>query len=192
MDWVGIVALAVGFVIWLISNLAKANEAPGRRPGAPAGGGAANEPPRPRPSTTEIDRFLEEINRRRQQQQQRRPGSLESTETAAPPPPPARPRVEDRPVPVPRSRPAPAPKQPQRPTVRTAYTAPPPVQALPTVVPVSPAESAALLRPVRPLPGAPTSPQLKMARDLLASGQGLRTAIILNEIFGPPRSKRPR
>ena len=178
-EWVGILALAVGFVIWLISNLARGNEPP-RRPGAPP---AAGEPTRQRPSTTEIDRFLEEINRRRQQQQQRKPAQVEYTEPAP------RPRVEERPVPVPRPRPAPAPK-PQRPT-RTTYQ--PPVQAIPTVLPVVTAvEPLTPPKPVRVIPPAPVSPQLKLARDLIASGQGLRTAIILNEVFGPPKSKRPR
>jgi hypothetical protein len=181
MEWVSVIVLVVGFLVWLLSNLTRSNEA-ARRPGAPAG---QENQPRQRPSTTEIDRFLEEINRRRQQQQQRRSAPVEAVEPVAPVPP----RREERP------RPRPAPRTPQRPTVRSTYTAPPPVQAIPTVLPVAQVvatEPTASYKPIRTLPPAPLPPQLKAARQLLTSGQGLQTAVLLMEIFGPPRCKRPR
>lgn len=106
MDPVTIVVLLIGFGVWVLSNVMR-NAAPNQPAGKPG--------PRPRAAGSDIDRFLEEINRRRQQQQQQQPLQRQPPPAAAPERPaaalprrpmPARP-IEAKPL---EARPRPKPK----------------------------------------------------------------------------------
>src|SRR5690349_14207629 len=84
---IGWIIVVVVVVVTIVSHLASLNKGQPPQQGRPAGG---NSMARARPTTSEIDRFLEEVNRRKQQQQERR---------TAPPPPPVQ-RERARPVTV--------------------------------------------------------------------------------------------
>jgi hypothetical protein len=117
---------------------------------------------------------------------------------APPPPPPPPPPVQARPQ---RQRPSSRPKN--------AGFNPPPVRRRPAPVVVEPTGLGSAAEPIviaemlapeigsadlsfQPVPEirAPKVPRhIERLRELLSSG-GLRTAVLLNEILGPPRSKR--
>ncbi len=134
-----------------------------------------------RPSSAEIDRFLEEVNRRKQQQA-RKP---------APPPPAVQ------------QPPRPKPQQVQRqvrvqqkqvmieePVVNTVVieTLPEPPQDLPVRTAAS-AYQLPAAQPVRPR-GSLSAP-VQHALSLLRSRDGLRAMFVMNEILSPPRSVQP-
>jgi hypothetical protein len=167
--WIPIV---IALILWIISAMArsaKAKEKEKEKPVEPNQG----RPPRRRPSSADIDRFLEEVKRRQMEQRRRQ---------AEPP------AVE----PVIVVEPAPRPKPPpvRRPPLRRAE----PVlvaEAIPVAVPVEAARRPEIV-------SAPEMPRAKLPdhvvelERLLRSPQGLRTAFVLNEILGPPRCKRGR
>jgi hypothetical protein len=188
MDWGTLLILGIGFCVWLFSALFKGAENAKKAMGQPGG------PARPRPSATEIDRFLEEINRRRQQQQ-RRP-------VEAPPP-----RVEERPAPRTRApaqrprltaqAPRPARREPERQRPVTAVLVEEPPAFTRVAPPPAPPEEmiqqqleTVALATTRPLPRRRTSAVQKAVAGLLRSKNGIRAAILVNEILGPPRCKR--
>lgn len=176
MDWPAWAIPLIALVIWIIANVARGVEA-GRKDQQPG----PRPVQRPRPATTEIDRFLEELNRRRQQQRR----------------PPERP-AERRPGP----RPRPTPGRPQPPPPQPVVVVPVPTVELvvPEVLPAQP------VRPAEPSPPSFTHPpqpppaagqpreipaHLMELLRLFRSGQGLRAAFLAQEILGPPRSRRP-
>jgi hypothetical protein len=188
----GWVIPVVAVVVWIIGSIwrnaeaAKKAQAAGPRP-----------PQRPKARTSEIDRFLEEINRRRQAQAA--PPAV--TEEPTPPKPvPQRPRPPVRPRPVAaKPKPVPRPATPPplgRPVVIEA-------EAVEIVVPPrqehkSPLASkiaagelrASELLKSSPAPRAYRSPALVQVMELLQSPQGFRSAVMLTEVLGPPRSRR--
>jgi hypothetical protein len=212
MGWVKwLIPLVVVFVI-ILSNLAKITQeekknVPRRRPRP-----AEDNPPRPRRSPGEIDKFLEEINRRRREgTEQRQPVAAER-----PPAPSPRPVAERRPrreVPsltqdIPSVVPA---------TVRSPAPAPPSVVLMPAKQPVPaergrPAvmvEQVVVASAVPPLPAAPAAaggvapgapaavvalkpdtPTAVLLRQLLRSPQSLKTAIVLREVLDGPLCRR--
>jgi hypothetical protein len=172
----------VVLVVWLLQQLLRAreNEEPVRpRPGAPAQGRG----------TSDIDRFLQEIDRMR-----RRPAGESSDRPRPAPPPVQRPRPVQA-APVPRVRPVPRP-------VTARSSEPPPevivVEAVqrgtpPAVVPVSTAT------PVHVAPrvsralgdeGRRLAPGARAALELVRSPKSLAAAVLLQEILGPPRCRR--
>jgi hypothetical protein len=181
----------VALGVWVITQVIRSSEAKKQQERR------ANQP-KPRSSSSDIDRFLDEINRRRQQQQQTEREQREAPvvqPVSMPPPPPPPPRPRPQPVQAPRPRP-------------TAVK-PPPVRRRPAPVLVEPVRSESILvaevLPARSLEGVDAGfvvpvvagvartkppPQLTLLRDLLSGPQGLRTAVLLNEILGPPKSKR--
>ena len=193
IDWFMLIIPAIAIGIWAFRNIMeKNNEA------------ARNLPPqarqpaqRQRSATAEIDRFLEEVNRRRQMQQQRQTQArrmeepvtvVEAVEVAPPPV-------------VPRARPvAPAPPPPQRSrpiassTRRRSIAQPEIVVAAlaqPQVMDALPARPAGRLDVPIAIPvNRPLPQHLQQLRNLLQTPSGLRTAIILNELFGAPRCRR--
>lgn len=204
MAWWIIPAIVVA--VWILSNIFGKGEEPQRpRPGARRPGQA---PPRPE---NEIERFLQEINRRRQaaEAQQRDP-SQPMPEPR--PTPETRPTPEARPVPQQVRRPAPAPpapkRRPQRPVPTPAQrprrlvdepiltvepvVAPRRSEVVPVVavseVAVAPA-AASLLGQAQPVA---QSASLAQFNALLRSSQGLKTAILLQEVLGQPRCRRRR
>jgi outer membrane biosynthesis protein TonB len=199
----GAIAVIIVFVVIVVltvlgSLLKGADEpkAPQRMPGDD----------RPR-TITEVDKFLEEINRlkRKAASEQAAPPPVRPSTLQAPPPkprpmepfPPPRPRPAVAEVPRPRPRPVPPP--------RPAPTrAPAPVRA-PEPVVLDVVEVVQSVKPVDVLPPPPPpsptpgrsqtvtpSPTLAQFRDLVRTRTGLQTAIVLQEVFGPPRCRRRR
>lgn len=132
-----------------------------------------------RPSSAEIDRFLEEVNRRKQQARK------------APPPPP-----------VVQQPPRPKPQQPRQqvkvqqkqvlieePVVRTVVieSLPEPPRDLP--VRATSAYQLPVAQPAQPR-GSLSAP-VQHAMSLLRSRDGLRAMFVMNEILSPPRSVQP-
>jgi hypothetical protein len=170
----------VVLVVWLLQQLMRGRE--NEEPVRPRAGG----PPRER-NTSDIDRFLQEIDRMR-----RRSGEGPQAER---PRPPQRPRP-DQPAPVPRARPVPRPTPP-RPAVPVPEVIAVPVTPsgapVPIVVPVSPAQTApAAPRVSRALgdEGKRLAPGARAALSLVRSPQSLASAVLLQEILGPPRCRR--
>jgi hypothetical protein len=138
-----------------------------------------------RPSSTDIDRFLEEVNRRKQQQAKQNttpaqpPVQRASPKPAAPPPPPKPVRVQQKQVVMaePVSRAAVIESMPQ-------------ATALHEYVPkesYQPSAAMAATIPVRQL----DSHAVQQARQLMKTKEGLRAILVMNEILAPPRCKRP-
>lgn len=134
-----------------------------------------------RPSSSEIDRFLEEVNRRKQQQARQ----------SAPPP------VVQRELPKPRMQPPPPrPVKVQQkqfvmdePVVRAVV-----VESLPEppreIAPKPTASAYQIPAAPPPLPRGTVSAPVQHAQALLKSRDGLRAMFVMNEILSPPRSKR--
>jgi hypothetical protein len=176
MDWITIIIVVISISVWALANLANMNKK------QPQIGQAANAGPRNRPSATEIDRFLEEVNRRKQQQQERR--------ASAPPPVQKQPpkkvvAVEAKKV-----------KAPQRKVV----VGEPVVQAIVLGEPVTPspilAPSLAALSTIQVPPTiGPRSGEsryISQVKTMLKSQDGLRSMFVVNEILGAPRCRKPR
>ena len=151
-----------------------------------------------RRGSTDIDRFLDEVNRRRRQSLERRSGPIEEQPPLRVPPQvvrqrrtaaPQRPQVS---VPVSRGR-----SVPPRPASLPRSVDPAPViEVLPVVeIPPSPLPQVEpAWQPTQaPTPGAvqdsPTS-TVSTLTNLLSKQDNLRAAIILQEILGPPLSRR--
>jgi hypothetical protein len=178
--WIPLIAV----VIWVIANVARGFQA-GQKPPPPVG----PRPRRQRASNADIERFLEDVQRRRQQQGTRTVEAVpaEPRENAKRTPP--RPRPETR-----------TPRRVEPPPVVAELVTPLPVvlEAIPIDEP-PPGSMTVVGRletkpstPPSSLPRVASTPHLLTLREMLHSAQGMRTAIVLNEIFNLPRSKRPR
>jgi hypothetical protein len=178
--------------------------------------------PRQRTMPTNVDRFLEEINRRRQEAAQRQGATLqERIDDAA-----TRRRQETgTPFPTPQPKPRPVSPVDEAPRRRVQSPSPPPLVV--NKPPVAPAvrhvrrisEPVLVVEPVEIPPSAKPVPIVTAAavktislddvfvpseirraasplRDklipLLRSRQAVPLAVLLNEVFGQPVSKRPR
>ena len=210
--------------VWILSSLFRGSEEEHRAGQRRAPGPGRGEAPgsRPRAAQTNVDRFLEEINRRRREAAERQGGS-----PPRPAPAPERPRVAApsseaprRPlvrVPVPVARtgpstpPAPSPRRADRPRLATAervevviaevVPSPPAPAAAPS--PKSPGEAfvPTVTSPGR-LPGAGSASGYTRKRTvsaaagellpLLSDRKSIRTAFVLKEIFEPPLCRRDR
>ncbi|HEY1381856.1 MAG TPA: hypothetical protein VGF55_33965 [Gemmataceae bacterium] len=168
----------VVLIVWLVSTILKSREQDEPvRPRRP-GGGDGRKP------SSDIDKFLQEIDRLRRKSADENPAR----------PAPARPRpVVAAPPPVPRVRAArPVRLQPAVEAVvveavpavtaapiapRSEFVAPPPAPAKPRVAQVSTVEQR-------------SSPAVTAALHLLRSPRTLAAAVVLEEVLGPPKSKR--
>jgi hypothetical protein len=176
MDWITIIIVVISISVWALANLANMNKK------QPQIGQAANAGPRNRPSATEIDRFLEEVNRRKQQQQERR----------ATAPPPVQKREPKKVVPVEAKK--------VKPPQRQVVVGEPVVQAIVIGEPVAPSQFLAPSLSALPTiqvpptigPRAAESPYVRQVKSLLKSQDGLRTMFVVNEVLGAPRCRRPR
>jgi hypothetical protein len=205
MHWEWLVP--VGFlIVWIVSSLMQGAERERTRMNRPRSLPGGDRPPgekSPRRPATDIDRFLEEVNRRRRQAVERRPDPTGRDKpllpTAGPVSAPARPRVSTR---SPSGRPA-MPVQP----------GPSPSGRIPEVIPVTGrtadeilAVASALQTPpvesFRPRDASPSGMRdnaavesatsaLPPLVELLRAPDNLRMAVILHEIFGPPRCRHP-
>jgi hypothetical protein len=206
MHWEWVIGVGI-ILFWIINSLfqgAERERARGNRPRPLPGG---ERPPGERVSRrppTDIDRFLEEVNRRRRQAAERRPGSVGKEKSplssAGPAVSGARPRVAPRPA----GRQPPVPVQPARPSLGRIPEALPVLETA-AAVEVLAVASALHAAPAQNLPprmappppsagsAAPenTSSELPPLAELLRAPDNLRTAVILHEIFSPPRCYRP-
>jgi hypothetical protein len=199
-----IISTVVGAVAKLLSNLNEMNAARNRPPGPADGGGAARAAAGGggggsggatiRQSSSDMDRFLAEIDRLRKK-----------TADAPPPPPnqtPAAPVVQptkqpDRPRPrvvAELADPMSRPDTGFAPTVPTATTGPKagdlPMASVVTLPGGTGAPATRVTRFAgRPRPVAKT-PFAKNLTSLLTSGQGLALAIVLQEVLAPPKCQK--
>jgi hypothetical protein len=183
MPWMMIVLiLFVFFVVWVISFLAKVTQPEDPRVARPPGSATR--------TGSDIDRFLQEIDRLRKRNQE---GGEPVRRPAAPPVVTAPPRPRPVPPVVRPVRPVPPPR-PQRPA------APQVVRTLPPVPTIAPLEDyvAPMLPPIPPPPAAQSlqivtpGPALAPLLELLRSQQGKATAVVLQTVLGPPKARRRR
>lgn len=204
MNWV--IILVIVAVVFILANVFKPDDETKRRQARPG------EPPRP--LGNDINQFLDEMNRLRRRAAEAPPAEPEEYRSEAPP----RPAPAVRP-PVPRP-PRPRPRiQPPTPALAFTPPAPPPpppvpriVVAEPVILDVLPASTPRPSSPPAPprfpdaLPArspAPAAapvvaapvveklpPAVTQLRSLLRSPQGLRNAMLLKEVLGPPRCRR--
>lgn len=190
---VGWIVPLIALAVWILSSLIKGAEEPAKAEGK----GPPGAPPRPQ---SEVDKFLEEINRmrRRQAEEQRRevPGvrpqppqsipEVVPVEPAAPNfeqqrrPAVVRPSVVQVPVQVPRPR-----------QVKQPRTEAKPPAARPMVVEPPPPPAPPLLPPNR-APAGKLSPAVGQLHALLRSPQSAQVGVLLHEVLGPPRCRRRR
>jgi len=210
MGGMALVVLGLFVLVWIISAVVKASQdtGPRRRP-----------EPRPRPfddrprvertSSSDIDRFMAEIDRLRRKGEGLPAGSRPGEPRPAPRPIIERPRsLEPRPRTTDLRRERERERDRDRERRPRAITRP-----VPTPPPVTRTEPVPVLRPVtpeRPAPPPsappkparpakpiavtappPVSPVAKTLEGLLRSPQGPAAALILAEVFGEPRSRRP-
>jgi hypothetical protein len=181
MGWEILVIPIVVVAVWIISTVIRGADESRK----------ANPPRRKRPEqATDLDRFLREVRRRREAAE----GEEESSSRVDP--------EEEEPIAV-------EPRRPTRP--RAKWQTPPeediavvlPVEAVPVArlvlaAPVLRAVEAPPLPALPPnataeaLPPRPESRALVGLRQLLQSRDGLRRAMILKEVFGPPLALRRR
>lgn len=179
----------IGLAVWILSQLVGKSEEP-KRPAA--GGGQAPQ------VDSEVQRFLDEINRRRQkaegtQAEQRQEQPIQQVQEP-PRPKPEPPRRESKPTQAP------------RPAKRRAE---PRMETIPAVLLVAPpkalsvqASDVAYALSLPALPAVPTfaptrtdrpgSPAVNHVRSMMKSQAGLQACFLLQEILGPPRCRRKR
>jgi hypothetical protein len=178
---IGWIIVIIAVVVGIVSHLASLNRP---QPGAGAGGGrgaGANNNPggRGRPTTSEIDRFLEEVNRRKQQQQDRR-----SVPPVQREPQRQRQVVVERPIVA-------------KPARQQQVIMAEPVVPVIIAEPVQPQQRIMTLNQLANIQVPPTltqsvdRPTLKAAKAMLGTPNGLRSVFMLNEILGPPRCRKP-
>jgi hypothetical protein len=188
-------ALIVGAAIWIIGQLLRQNaeEDPKKRP-QPRPQPPQDRPNRPRPQsgTSDLDRFLQEVQRRKQMAEGR----------AKPPPPPKRQPQQRRPPPrnVPDVLPTRTPGAERRaepavidvvPVEAPARVPMPAPAAAPVAAVVAPGDVAPVVRRVFPPPRkAQLTPALAQLQKLMASRDSLRAAVLLQEVLGPPLCHR--
>ena len=196
-----VISTLVGAVAKLLNNLNEmnANNAGRNRPVAgPADGGAGRGGGVVRQSTSDMDRFLAEIDRLRKKTAESPPQPANQAPVAPivqPEKRPDRPRprvvaeIADQPkqdygfaLPPPPPPPAVSPlSRPSELPVATVVTAPPSTTGAPAT------KVTRFLS--RPRPAAKT-PFAKNLTTLFATSQGLALAVVLQEVLGPPKSKR--
>jgi hypothetical protein len=188
MHWEWIVPV-IALALWIISSLVKTAEDRSKQagPGEPL---PPDSPPRP---LSEVDRFLEEINRmrRRQDEEQRQETPPQRREPLATPPSPVVVRQVE-PTTAPNfEKPVVVEEKPRpRTIIRHRRPEPRPTQFKPS----APVPAAPPLPPPPPSvpPARPYSPAVAQLQALLRSTQSLQTAILLQEVLGPPKCRRRR
>lgn len=179
--------ILIAIIMWILSSLFSTKEEE-----QPTAQSTPRKPAmsRPRSSASDIERFLEEMNRRRRQAPQE------------PPPLPKPPQQSRRPRParvetVAMPAPAPAPKRPpsrRRAAVEAVVAEQPRPRPDPDsdrieILDEGPAPPPAV--PVVTRIARPVSPALATLLPLLVSKQQLRSALLLHDILGQPRCRRP-
>jgi hypothetical protein len=187
MNWAWVVGVIV-LAVWILSQF-RTEEPPGEQRQRP-GPGAGRPPQRPQ---SEVDKFLDEINRMRRraaQEQRPRTGPPLPVITEVLPDEPEAAAAFERPRPAPPPPRVVEPPRPQ-PARRTAVARPAAAQAKPRVpesLPVAdPAPPA--VRPLPRLHRPKTSEAVLQLQALLRSPQSMQTAVLLHAVLGPPRCR---
>ena len=192
-----IISTVVGAVAKLLNNLNEMN-APRHRPAARPGGGGAGGVVRQ--SSSDMDRFLAEIDRLRRKNAEASPPQRGESVPVAPVVQPAKPAEKPRArvvAELAEAQPRPTDTGFGPPVVPTApaATTGPKAGDLPVATVVTPpigtgAPATKVTRlMLRPRP-APKTPFAKNLTTLLGTGQGLALAIVLSEVLGPPKCRK--
>jgi hypothetical protein len=180
MPWEFLIVPIIAVAVWIIGTLIR---------GAEQAKGPQEAARRKPEGVTDLDRFLREVHRRRRAEE----------------------RAQERPRRTEREEEEPPTERPREPAPRAKWTTPrqeevPVVLPVEEVVPAAPVAAAPVLRvleapplpdlpsekSVRPLPRRPEPAARVGLRGLLRSPEGLRTAMVLQEVLGPPLSRRRR
>jgi hypothetical protein len=185
MHWEWVVPV-IALVLWILNNLIRnADDKQARNARRRA---EAEEAQPAEQSKSDVDQFLEEINRmRRRTEPPRRQEPSEVVRAEEPPHPsePARPVYVPTVVETPRpQRPRPRPAQKPR-TLVAKPSGAEILDVIPVAVPAAPYKPAAV-------PTRQPSPAVVQLRSMLRSPGTIQAAIILQEVLGPPRCRRGR
>jgi hypothetical protein len=241
MCWVvPVIGVVLAIVGVMLRNMAQAQEEQQRmqrdrekraqRPLAPPRPEGTPPPRRPAPApgstgVTELDRFLQEVQRRKQGASAKpaepppvaKPVEPRPRPSVSPPPTAVRPAGDQLPAPRPRPRPPeqppaprprPQPSRPESPKTVILVEEPVPVvevveerhptwqprtrDAAPAGVPRTAEQAYKTSSAPATRTQAAESPVAAQLRSLLRTRQSLATAVVLSEIFGPPKCQRGR
>jgi hypothetical protein len=172
-----LIPILLGLVIWIITAVARSAKAKAAKEQVKPVEPNQGRPPRRRPSSADIDRFLDEV-KRRQSEQRRRQAEPPVVEPVVIEPSPLR-----KPPPV------------RRPPTRRVIVEPTVVaEVIPIALPAEAPKAALgdIAIPVLEAAKAKHPEHMLELRRLLHSSHGLRAALLVNEILGPPKCKRGR
>jgi hypothetical protein len=195
------IVIIVFVLIWIVNNFLRSAQEERTANRRRLGGDGQTATQGTRRPKTEIEQFLEEVNRRRRQKETRQSPPAEEEQQ------PMRTPVAARPA----RQPAAEPRRP-RPATRVGRTMPErepqrpvPVEDVVVVDTASrPTVGQNTLGQMTPVVGAPPAPApatlvadeirvtpLNELTTLLRSTEGMRVAMILQEVLAPPRCRRP-
>jgi hypothetical protein len=207
---IGLTLIVIFVVVWIVTNVIRAQQdaaQAARRPINRAGGAAAGRAP-DKTSSSDIDRFLQEIDRLRKKNQD------QTASESRPKPQPPRPQKQPD---APRVREAPPRRaQSERKKATSERKAPRPLPPAPTVTVPAPVSvitpapkpprvsqierSHPEVQPVKPIveqkPSDSRGPEQKLngpfetLKVLFKSGEGLAAAVLLHEILAAPKCRR--
>src|SRR5262245_21081185 len=185
MDWISYLVITLFVAVYILNQLAKSQQ---RKAPPRAEREEEEAPQRRRRPMTQLEKFLEDMQRRKEGEDVRTAAPIyEAVEVPPKPAPPPLPRpLEQRrkpAVPV-------VKKPPRRVDARVVIEPSPPApESQPPQAPEAPQP---VHRPEALPAKAPQSPAVKMVRALLKNRQSLGAAFLLREIFDRPRCRRPR
>jgi hypothetical protein len=204
-----LIIIVIFLVVWIISNVIRAQQdaaqAAARRTAGNRASGNRSAPVArvEKTSTSDIDRFLQEIDRLRRKEGQQKAPVQESPPAAAPP---REKRQQTRPPQPKRAQPKPKPTIERKalpslppPPSMAPEPAEPPRTGLQNATPVelkypevqSYGRTATPARPSRPAQAAtPMSDSLALLQTLFRTKQGTAAAVLLHEILGRPKCRR--
>ncbi len=167
IPWEILIVPIIGVAVWIISTVIRSAE---------QGKGPEGAPRRRPEQVTDLDRFLREVNRRRQARQREEEPAASAESGREPPRETAPPTQTPEAIPV------------VLPVVEEVVVAQPAptlrVHQAPPIVEIATEKS------VSSLPEQRESASLASLRKLLRSPDGMRTAMMLQEVFGSPVSRR--
>jgi hypothetical protein len=195
MQWQVLVPIIV-IAIFILINVFRTNEEQPRETRRRPMGGP--RPPRgPDQLPSEVERFLEEIERMKRRAVDEKPRAVVEE-----------PRPEPAPVPVPRvdrpqrPRTAPPPRRTRPGPLRERPIDVVPVPVLPPPLPPVVVEAVPLsqpvgavgfaVQPVGAVSPAKAAPPVQQLRELMRTPKTLQTAVLLQEVLGPPRCRAAR
>jgi hypothetical protein len=184
MDWISLLVIFLFVAVFILNQLAKSQQ---RKAPPRAERDEDEAPQRRRRPMTQLEKFLEDMQRRKEGEDVRTAAPIyEAVEVPSKPAPPPLRTVEQRRKPA-----APVVKKPPR-RVEARVVIEPSPPAPESQPPPSPEAPQPIHRPEALPAKAPQSPAVKMVRALLKNRQSLGAAFLLREILDRPRCRRPR